>query len=91
MADVLLQFALKMKRLIALCIVSPLLDENVMQDIRFCIAKNVFPVQKSLWFNIGGQCPTRSDQDVPSIHYSGLVESVFYISSPSKSFLPLEN
>lgn len=70
MADFLLQFALKMKRLVALCIVSPLFDENVMQDISIYIARNVVPVRKALWFYIGDEWPTRGDPDVPGIHYN---------------------
>lgn len=93
MADFLLHFALKMKRLVAMCIVSPLLDEIMMQDIRFRIAKNVVPeVRKSLWFNIGGECPTRSDPDVlylvfiimnwlnPHVLLSLHISSVFFLS-----------
>lgn len=93
MADFLLQFALKIKRLVALCIASPVLDENVMQDIRFRIAKKVDPVRKSFWFNIGGECPTRSDTTrctwYNGIHYNELVEPVFSFPSPSLGFLHL--
>ncbi len=77
-----LEFALKMKCLVALCIVPPLLDENAMQNIRFRIAKTVGLVRSSLWFNIGGECPTRSDPDVPGIHYNELVEPMFCFPSP---------
>ena len=68
-------------------IVSPLIDENVVQDIRFRIAKTVGPVRKSPWFNIGGECPTRSDPDVPGIHYNELVEPMFCF--PSHFFLSI--
>lgn len=82
MADFVVQFALKIKRLVALCIVSPLLDGVVMQDIRSRIEEKVVPVRKALWFHIGDEWPIGSTKDVPGIHYNEMIEPVFYFPPP---------
>ncbi len=78
MADFMVQFALQMKRLVALCITSPLLDGSMMEDIRSRIAEKVVPVRKALWFNIDYEGPARSAHDVPGIHFNQMIEPVSY-------------
>lgn len=79
----LVQFAMKMKRLVAFCIVSGQLDGTLMNDISFRIVETVVPLRPALWAHLGAGWPDRSDPDVPAIHFNEtMIDHDFYFPPP---------
>jgi len=81
--DLIVKFALKMKRLVCCCIVFDRMDSNLIKEIQQRIAKEIVPIRPSLWFHLGREKPLASDPSVPSIHYHEMVDPIIYVPPPS--------
>ena len=81
--DLIVKFALKMKRLVCCCIVFDRMDSNLIKEIQQRIAKEIVLIRPSLWFHLGREKPLASDPSVPSIHYHEMVDPIIYVPPPS--------
>jgi len=81
--DFIVDFALKMKRLVCCCIVFDLLNPNLIKEVQQRIVKEVVPIRPSFWFHLGREVPLASNLSVPSIHYHEMVEPMVYVPPPA--------
>ena len=82
-ADFLVNFALKMKRLVCCCLVIHRLDPNLIVEVRQRIMEEVTAKRRSLWFHLGRGIPCVSDPDVPSFHFHEMVDPEYYTPPPT--------
>ena len=81
MADFLVRFASKMKRLSAFCIDIYAGSEDLWNEIHAQIAQKVVSLRPSPWFHMG-EIPKRVASDVPTIHYNELIDPMIYVPLP---------
>jgi len=81
--DFLVNFALKMKRLVCCCLVFDRIDWNLVKDVYERVENEVVPIRPSLWFHLGRGEPYSSDPDVPSIHFHEMVDPENYTPPPT--------
>ncbi len=81
-ADFLVNFALKMERLVCCCLVD-WIRLSLIKKIQERIENDVLPQRRSLWFYLGQAEPCASDPDVPGIHFHEMVNPVPYTPPPS--------
>ena len=81
--DFIVDFALKMKRLVCCCMVFDRLDPSLIKEVQQRIAKEVVPIRPSFWFHLGREVPLASDLSVPSIHFHEMVEPMVYVPPPA--------
>lgn len=79
-ADVVVQFATKMKRLLAFCVEFYQLNPALVEEIRSRIVEEVVPARPNLWFHVDREEPDVAD--VPPIHYFGLIEPNYSLPLP---------
>ena len=77
-ADVVVQFATKMKRLLAVCVEFFQFNPALVEEIRSRIVEEVVPARSNLWFHVDRKRPYVAD--VPPIHYFGLIEPNYSVS-----------
>ncbi len=77
MGSCLVDFALKMKRLYALCLVLIYTDTAQTNDIRSLMKLKVAPSRPALWFHLDIEYPDMTDPHVPFIHYHEMVAPMF--------------
>ncbi len=79
-ADVVVQFATKMKRLLAFCVELYQFNPALVDEIRTRIVEEIVPERSHLWFHVDRERPNLAD--VPPIHYFGLIEPNYCLPLP---------
>lgn len=80
MTDSVVNFALKMKRLVSFCLVLPKCESTLIDEVSEKIEEKVVSLRSSLWFHIGRYQPEATD--VPLIHYHEMIEPTHYFPPP---------
>lgn len=75
-ADFLVKFALKMKRLTCLCLCFYGIDRALLTEANRRIVEEVVPLRPALWFHLDNGPPNPADRSVPTVHY----HEMFYLS-----------
>lgn len=82
MANFLVRFTSKMRRLSAFCLDVCLGDKDLMSNIYSQIAQKVVSKRPSLCFHMGNIPLKVSSSNVPSIHYNELIDPIVYVPLP---------
>ena len=76
LADLIVQLALKLKRLTFLSLTFHELNANeLIEQVHRRMAEEVLPSRPALWFHLGNTCPDGSNPNVPAVHYHEMILS----------------
>lgn len=82
----LVDFAVKMDHLVALCLAGFLIDPKIIGNVYQRVEKEILPLRPSFWFYLAGQRPAENDCSIPRIHYDEVVNPTEGFFAPPLSF-----
>ncbi len=82
--DVIVQLALKLKRLTCLSLTFyELSDSKLIEHVHRRMAEEVLPTRPALWFHLGTAFAEASDPSVPAVHYHEMVFTNTFDPTPN--------